>query len=166
MNKPKCWKEVCPPEMYLCLECICLVDMPRKWSLSLAFSLFNPPSFSQWRSSWRTIILWEEPGYRAASKPRRWSSTGARAMVQTAQSTASMAGDSPWRWAPVNLSPTSVPYLNKPAPPTPNSGPFTLFCGVRQLFEITLLLGTLSQEHSRRLCISNGSRFFEGKRPW
>lgn len=132
-------------------------------TVSPYLTLFPFLCTSQWRSSWRTIILWEEPGYQAASKPRRWSSTGARAMVPTARSTASMAGDSLWRWAPTNLSPTSVPYLNNPAPQSPNSGLLALFCGLCYFLQLHSYLGLSSQEHSSNvltaLSISNGPRF-------
>lgn len=125
-----------------------LVVYAKKVVFYLTFSpyltLFPFLCASQWRSSWRTIILWEEPGYRAASKPRRWSSTGARAMVPTARSTASMAGDSLWRWAPTNLSPTSVPYLNNPAPQTHNSGILALFCRLYYFLQLHSYLGLSS----------------------
>lgn len=70
------------------------------WPCGLCLCFFCLPCFlctSQWRFSSKTIILWEGPDCQAVSKPRRWSSTGAKATVRTAPSTASMAGDSQWR---------------------------------------------------------------------
>ena len=84
-------------------------EIPFKFGLET--HCFTPaPCFSQLPSCWKMTILSAALACLADSKLRRWSFTGATAMVPPALNTVSTAGGFPWRWVQPEISGAAVSW--------------------------------------------------------